>query len=189
MPGTPLDLQPTLVGDIVTLRPLRVGDWDALFAVAADPAIWALHPAHDRWQEPVFRTFFAEALASGGALVALDPASGVMIGASRYGTARAGPREVEIGWTFLARAHWGGTFNRAMKTLMIGHALAAFDRVIFLVGDTNLRSRRALEKIGAVLTERIEHNVLAGGPVRHVVYAIDRAGSAAGPLYSDWPMS
>ncbi len=177
-----IDFQPTLANARVSLRPLRADDWDALFAVARDPAIWALHPAHDRWQEPVFRTFFTQALAGGRALVALDPATGAVIGTSRFDTGRAGPGEVEIGWTFLARAYWGGAVNGAMKGLMIGHALTGFDRVIFLIGDTNRRSRRAIEKIGAVLTDRVDAAEMAGASVRHVIYAIDRAGFAAGPL-------
>lgn len=179
---TDFDSQPELAGDLVRLRPLRPDDWDALFAVASDPLIWAVHPAHDRWREPVFRRFFADALASGGALVAIDPATGAIIGSSRYDTARAGPGEVEIGWTFVARRYWGGTVNRAMKRLMIGHALRYFDRAIFLVGDGNLRSRRAMEKIGGVLTERIDEFEMAGTPSRHVTYAIDRDAFEAGPL-------
>ena len=176
------DFQPTLTSTAVILRPLRADDWDALYAVAADPAIWALHPAHDRWQEPVFRAFFAEALASGGALAAIDPATGEVIGASRFDTGRAGPGEVEIGWTFLARAYWGGAVNGACKALMVGHALTDYERVIFLIGDTNLRSRRAIEKLGAVLTDRVDTAEMAGAEVRHVVYAVDRAAFAAGPL-------
>ena len=65
---------------------------------------------------------------------------------------------------------------------MVGHALGGYERVIFLIGETNLRSRRAIEKIGAVLTDRIEDTMLGGRPVRHMVYAIDRAGFAAGSL-------
>ncbi len=183
---TGFDFQPSLATAQVKLRPLAPGDWDALFAVAADPLIWAIHPAHDRWQEPVFRRFFDEALASGGALVAIDPATGAIIGSSRFDTGRAEPGENEIGWTFLARSHWGGTTNTAMKALMVGHALAHFERVIFLIGETNLRSRRALEKIGGTLTDRIFDSEMTGGTVRHVIYSIDRAGFAAGPLYPLW---
>ena len=175
------DAQPTLADADISLRPLAGSDWDTLFAVAADPLIWAGHPAHDRWQESVFRTFFAEGLASGGALVALD-LGGTVIGSSRFDTARAGPGEIEIGWTFLARPHWGGGTNCAMKRLMVGHALANFERVVFLIGDTNARSRAAITKIGAVLTDRVDAGFMAGQPVRHLVYAIDRAGFATGPL-------
>lgn len=176
------DSQPVLSHPQVTLRPLVPGDWAGLFAVAADPLIWAVHPAHDRWQEPVFRRFFDDALASGGCLVAGDPQTGAIIGASRFDTERAEPGEIEIGWTFLARSHWGGPTNAAMKALMVGHALPHFDRVIFLIGETNLRSRRALEKIGGTLTDRVFDTELAGGTVRHVIYSIDRAGFADGPL-------
>ncbi|HKR92236.1 GNAT family N-acetyltransferase, partial [Novosphingobium sp.] len=70
------DRQPVLDGDRLTLRPLRRDDWRALYAVARDPQLWALHPAHDRWQEPVFRQFFADALARGGALAILEKRTG-----------------------------------------------------------------------------------------------------------------
>lgn len=176
------DLQPTLTGERVVLRPLEGTDWDALHAVASDPAIWALHPAHDRHEEPVFRTFFADALASRAALVIVDRESGAIIGSSRYGLERAGVGEVEIGWTFLARAYWGGATNREVKRLMIGHALAAVDGVIFLVGETNLRSRRAMEKIGARLTDPTHEAVMAGQDVVHVIYAMNAAEFAASPL-------
>lgn len=181
-----LDRQPTLSDAALLLRPLRAADWPALFAVAADPAIWAGHPAHDRWQEPVFRRFFDEALASGGCLVAVDRGddalNDTLIGASRYDHGRAGAGEVEIGWTFLARSHWGGDWNRRMKRLMIGHALASVERAIFIVGEDNRRSRRAMAKIGGTLTGRSLMLPMPGGPVAHVVYAIDRAAFAAGPL-------
>lgn len=160
---------------------MRAGDWDALYAVASDPLIWALHPAHDRWQQPVFRKYFDDGLAGGGALVVIDRRDGVVIGSSRYGLERAGPGEMEIGWTFLARHCWGGAVNAEMKRAMIGHGLRFVERVIFTVGEHNLRSRRAMEKIGGRLTERIIDSQL-GLQGRHVVYAIDREGFAAGPL-------
>lgn len=171
VPG--FDPQPTLTGATVTLSPLREEDWDDLFAVAADPLIWEVHPAHDRWQEPVFRRFFADALASGGCLVIRDRASGVVIGSSRYDRSRVEPGEVEIGWTFLARRYWGGATNREVKTLMIGHALRWFDAAVFYVGADNVRSRRAMEKIGgALLADRTPLFDMAGVSTQHVVYAI-----------------
>ena len=178
-----MDRQPTLEGGWLLLRPLREDDWDALFAVASDPLVWELHPAHDRWQEPVFRKFFAEAMAQGGALVAIEKASGAVVGSSRfwaYDPAHGG--SVEIGWTVLARSHWGGETNREMKRLMLKHALAAVERVWFRVGETNFRSRRAMEKIGGRLTDRTETIDMAGEPVGHVIYEIDRASFACGPL-------
>jgi len=170
----PLDRQPHLIGDLVELRPATADDFDALFSVASDPLIWEIHPAHDRWQEPVFRKFFEDGLASGGMLVAIDRATGEVIGSSRYDLGRAEPGEVEIGWTFLARSRWGGRYNGEMKALMIGHAFRSVARVIFLVGSANIRSRKAVEKIGGYLTPREHRAVMAGKPVVHVIYAIDR---------------
>ena len=179
-----LDRQPVLEDEHIRLRPLCESDWDALFAVAADPLIWEQHPAHDRWQEPVFRVFFDDALAGGGALVAIDRASDAVIGSSRFqGLDEADGGSVEIGWTFLARSHWGGTCNRAMKRPMLAHALASVAEVRFLVGESNTRSRRALEAIGAKLTDRREERIMAGGRiVPHLTYVITQSSFADGPL-------
>ncbi len=176
-------MQPVLRDARVVLRPMTAQDWDALYAVAADPAIWALHPAHDRWQRPVFRTYFDDALATRGALVILDRATTIMIGASRYDGDNAEPGEVEIGWTFLARSHWGGPYNRSVKRLMLAHAFTVFDAVIFSAGADNVISRRALDNIGAVLTDRRRMVMLGGGAaVAHVIYRISRDQFLHGPL-------
>lgn len=167
------DLQPILTGDTVELRPTVPADWDALFAVASDPQIWAIHPAHDRWQEPVFRQYFADALASGGGLTIRDRATSRVIGASRYREDPAEPGKCEIGWTFLSRDHWGGATNREVKRLMIGHILRFYKAATFMVGADNLRSRRAMEKIGGRLNGRSETRVLGGVEREHVVYEID----------------
>jgi RimJ/RimL family protein N-acetyltransferase len=147
-----LDRQPVLVGALLELRPLRADDFDALFRVASDPLIWEQHPDHDRHQRPVFQAFFDEALRSGGALVAIDRATGDVIGSSRYHGHDSERRLVEIGWTFLARAYWGGRYNGEMKRLMLEHAFRSVDRVLFVIGPDNRRSQRAVEKIGGVRT-------------------------------------
>jgi RimJ/RimL family protein N-acetyltransferase len=144
------DLQPTLEGKLLRLRPLRPEDWDDLYAVASDPLIWELHPHRDRYKEEVFKEFFRDALASGGALIAIDCKDGRVIGSSRFHGYDKDKSEIEIGWTFLTRSHWGGLYNREMKQLMLRHAFRFVKSVVFLVGPENWRSQRALEKIGAV---------------------------------------
>ena len=146
----PFDLQPRLRGELVELRPLRAEDFDALYAVARDPLIWEQHPDANRHEAPIFRRFFREAMESGGALLAADAATGAAIGSSRYHGYDEARSEVEIGWTFLARSRWGGRYNGEMKRLMLRHAFRFVDRVVFLVGPANVRSQRALLKIGAV---------------------------------------
>lgn len=147
----PFDLQPHLTGDLLDLRPLVTDDFDALFAVASDPLIWEQHPDSDRYQPEVFRAFFRGAMESGGAFVALDRATGRVIGSSRYHGYDEAASEVEIGWSFLARSHWGGVYNGEMKRLMLAHAFRFVDNVVFLIGPENWRSRKAVEKIGGVL--------------------------------------
>ena len=168
------ELQPHLVGDLLEVRPLRPEDWESLFAVAADPLIWEQHPARDRYQEEVFKEFFREALESGGAFAVIDRKTQKTIGSSRYFGFEPGKREIEIGWTFLARSHWGGTYNAELKCLMLDHAFKFVESVVFLIGPTNVRSQKAVEKIGGVLTDRRETTTLQGDAVEHVVYQIKK---------------
>jgi RimJ/RimL family protein N-acetyltransferase len=148
--GVSFDLQPVLKGPLVSLRPLEPADHDRLFAVAADPLIWEQHPDKSRSQPAGFRAFFQQALDSGGALVALETGSDRVIGSSRYHGYNEAADEVEVGWTFLARSHWGGRYNAEMKRLMLDHAFRFVGRVVFLIDPANYRSQRAVEKLGAV---------------------------------------
>jgi N-acetyltransferase len=146
----PFDLQPTLQGELLILRPLRSYDFPALYSVASDPLIWEQHPAWDRYKEEVFREFFGEAMESGGAFIAIDSKDGRAIGSSRFHGYDEAKSEIEIGWTFLARSHWGGIYNGEMKQLMLRHAFRFVNSVIFLVGPQNLRSQKAMDKIGGI---------------------------------------
>ncbi len=172
------DYQPHLTGEIVEMRPVTADDWAALYALGSDPAVWALHPASDRWKDDVFRAFFEDGLASGGALVAIDRATGDTIGWSRFSALFTEPGEIEIGWTFLGRAWWGGAHNTDMKRLMLRHAFRFVNTVIFRVGETNFRSRRAVEKLGARLADRTSISTVLGAPSVNVFYALTEAGYA-----------
>jgi RimJ/RimL family protein N-acetyltransferase len=88
-------------------------------------------------------------MASGGAFVVMDIQSGNIIGSSRYYDYEPQRREVAIGYTFLATEYWGRGYNHEMKTLMLAHAFRFVDRVLFQVGANNLRSQRALQKLGS----------------------------------------
>lgn len=187
MKQTILDLQPTLDGPRLSLRPLAEADRESLYKVARDPLIWAMHPVHDRHERPVFDELFDESLESRGALLISDRNSGETIGSSRYSFQFAEPGEVEIGWTFLARKYWGGETNRELKRLMLRHAFAGVPRVMFRVGEQNWRSRKALEKIGARLTDKVQRSTAAGRDVVHVIYAIDREDFLGSQLHLESP--
>ena len=168
------DLQPVLEGELLHLRPLRPEDFQDLYAVASDPLIWEQHPNSDRYKEEVFKDFFREALESGGALVAIDSTDGRVIGSSRFHGYDRERSEIEIGWTFLARSRWGGVYNREMKQLMLRHAFRFVKSVVFLVGPDNVRSQKAMEKIGGV---RAGTRVDAKGR-KSLVYRITAGGVA-----------
>jgi N-acetyltransferase len=165
--------QPHLVGDLIELRQLRPEDWESLFAVASDPLIWEQHPAPDRYQEEVFKEFFREALESGGAFVVIDRKTQKIIGSSRYFGFNPGKREIEIGWTFLARSHWGGKYNGESKRLMLDHAFKFVESVVFLIGPTNFQSQKAVKKIGGVMIEP-RKKTIRGKTVEQVVYQIKK---------------
>jgi N-acetyltransferase len=152
-------LQPILEGKLLTLRPLRPEDFQELYAAASDPLIWEQHPNSDRYQEEVFKEFFRDALESGGALIAIDAIDGRVIGSSRFHGYDPEKSEIEIGWSFLARSHWGGAYNGEMKQLMLRHAFQSVNSVIFIIGTRNLRSQKAIEKIGGVrVASRVDKN-------------------------------
>lgn len=135
---------------------MRKADLDPLYAVASDPGLWDQHPA-ERYKREVFEAFFNESMASGGALVFEDLASGEIIGSSRYLVFTDFPDTVEIGWTFLARKYWGGAWNRLVKHLMMSYAFEHKKHVLLYIHRMNHRSYQAAEKIGGRRIPETEH--------------------------------
>jgi RimJ/RimL family protein N-acetyltransferase len=168
------DLQPTLRGELLELRPLRPADFDALAAAASDPLIWKQHPEPDRYKREVFQRYFDGAMQSRGALVVLERRSGKIIGSSRYHDLKAAESEIEIGYTFLERAFWGGAYNRELKSLMLDHAFRFVERVVFAAGERNLRSQKALQKIGAKFFKKMQRPTRDSSMITYHVFAVTR---------------
>ena len=169
------DLQPHLKGELIELRPLRPEDWDDLFAVASDPLIWEQHLESDRYREGVFNIFFKEALESSGAFVVIDNKTQQIIGSTRFYGYDPEKSEIEIGWTFLARKYWGGRYNREMKRLMLTHAFKFVENVVFYVGEKNIRSQKAMEKIGAIRSGKVKRQYGNHPPTLNVRYVIKKS--------------
>ena len=157
------------------VRPVKLADWPAMYRAAADPEIWAVHPARERFKEQVFREFFDGAIACGSAFAFVDRETEEIAGSSRYFGYDDELSEIEIGWTFLSRRYWGGSYNAEVKRLMLDHAFTFVDTVVFWVGETNWRSQRAMEKIGGVRRAELKPRVLGGESFRHVVFEIRKA--------------
>ncbi|HEY6453578.1 MAG TPA: GNAT family N-acetyltransferase [Steroidobacteraceae bacterium] len=171
----PFELQPHLEDPWIRLRPLRSEDFESLYAVAADPFIWEQHPSRNRYQREVFENFFKGAMESGGALLIIDNQDDRVLGSSRYYDWDDAQRSVAIGYTFIARTHWGRQYNRRLKTLMLDHAFRFVDRVIFHVGIDNMRSRMAMQKLGATLTGEIDISYYGEPSRRNVIFQLDGA--------------
>lgn len=171
------DLQPTLRSQLLELRPLRADDFSQLYLAASDPSIWRGHPASDRYQEKVFKEFFAKALASGGAFAVLDLKTQKIIGSTRY--YELDPNFVVIGFTFLQCAYWGGVYNSDMKKLLLDHAFQFVSEVHFHVDETNVRSKRAMEKVGGQIIGSFKKKTSNGTERTTLVYAIVQSKSKA----------
>lgn len=143
------DLQPSLQDSLIEIRPLIASDFEELYAVASDALIWEQHQNKDRYVRENFTAFFNESIASKGALTLRDLDSQKIIGSSRFKCIDEEEGIVEIGWSFLSRDYWGGSYNKAFKRLMINYALQSQAAVVFYVNNLNYRSQRAMEKLGA----------------------------------------
>jgi RimJ/RimL family protein N-acetyltransferase len=171
-PEMEFDLQPNLKGTRVHLRPLLIEDFEELFAAASDPLLWAQHPEPLRYQRAVFQKFFDGAIESKGGFAVIDVASGRIIGSSRYYDYNPGQREVKIGYTFVAREFWGAGYNPEMKKLMLDHAFSHVDRVLFEIGESNIRSQTAIQRIGARLIGKADLPGLDGAMRKMLVFEI-----------------
>lgn len=174
MESAHFDLQPeTLVNDVVRLVPLRSDDFEQLFATASDPLIWEQHPDKERYKKERFRLFFDSALQSKGAFLVFDNISHRLIGSTRFYEYSPEKSSVAIGFTFIAREYWGGVHNRAMKKLLLDYAFRFVSTVVFHIGSTNIRSQKAILKLGATKTGEVAFE-LNGAKLSHFEYEIKK---------------
>lgn len=105
-----------------------------------------------------------------------------IIGASSYGHIDWVEKGIEIGWTWLGKKYIGSGINKNMKHLMLQHAFEnmGIERLELRTDEQNIRSRRAMEKIGAHHDGTLRnHRATQGGRRRNtVVYSI---------IKSEWP--
>ncbi len=170
-----MNLQPTnLVSEFVELVPLKQADFEELYAVASDPLIWEQHPNPDRYKKEVFEVYFKGAITSGGAFLIKDPSTNDILGCTRFYDFNETEKSVLIGYTFFARSCWGRGINHAVKHLMLDYAFQFVDKVIFHVGANNIRSQKAMEKLGAVNLGFEEVAYYGEATRTNIVYCIEK---------------
>ncbi len=166
-----MDLQPILENELIRIRPLDNSDLESLYEVAKDPKIWKQHPCK-RYLRTEFEKFFIESIESNGALTILDKTTDKIIGSSRFKKVKGFPNGVEIGWTFLDRRYWGGRYNKVVKNLMLEHAFNFVENIMFYVDKSNVRSQKAVEKIGGQKIMESEYEKLPKTSLDNVIFVI-----------------
>jgi RimJ/RimL family protein N-acetyltransferase len=170
-----MNLQPLHLHDSrLQLVPLRRNDFERLYSVASDPLIWEQHPTKDRYKREVFQSFFDSAIDGNAAFLIVDAKTNEPIGSSRYYEYDEAKKSIAIGYTFLARKYWGGNWNQALKKLMLHYAFQFVDKVIFHIGEHNLRSQIATQRFGAKKLDRIEEKPFGSQVVRNFVYELKK---------------
>ncbi|MDZ4665331.1 MAG: GNAT family N-acetyltransferase [Bacteroidota bacterium] len=169
-----MNVQLPLQNYFVKLEPLKATDFEKLFAIARDPLIWEQHPNKDRYKREVFEVFFKGAIESTGAYVIYDAKTNAVIGSSRYYDLNIEKSSITIGYTFFARSHWGGIYNRATKEAMMLHAFEYVNEVNFHIGAVNIRSQKAIEKLGAQKIGEIEMAYYGEASKLNFIYSITK---------------
>ena len=168
------NLQPELENELIKIRPLKEEDFEILFKVASDPLLWEQHPNKDRYKRNVFENFFKGAIESGGAFIVFDAKTNQAIGSSRFYGYVSRKKSVSVGYTFLSRSHWGSTYNRALKKLMLDHAFMSVDTVFFHIGADNIRSQKAILKLGALKIDEADIKYYGEEVYKNFIYSMSK---------------
>ena len=169
-----MNVQATLENENVKLVPLNPNDFEELFSVASDPKIWEQHPNKDRYQREVFEKFFQGAIESKGAFKIMDKSSNEVAGSTRFYDYNPKENSIFIGYTFYATKFWGSKLNPQVKKLMLDYIFQFVDKVNFHVGKDNIRSQKAMEKLGAKKVDEVNVAYFGGPEKLNVVFEIDK---------------
>lgn len=174
-----------LEGRHACLIPLERGHAPTLFAVGGGPEVWRYMPSKVE-SEGDMRAWVDEALAArdAGAELpfAITDATGRIVGSTRLLDISVPHRGLEIGGTWLAPEVWRTAVNTECKYLLLRHCFQTLGaiRVQFKTDSRNVRSQRALERLGAVKEGVLRHHrILPDGYLRDSVYYSILAG--------EWP--
>ena len=171
-----------LTGSVVRLEPLGESHREPLRRAAQDERIWEFNlvtgfgPAFDPWFDAARK---GQAAGSRIPYVVVRQADGAVIGSTSYLDYTPAHLRVEIGSTWYVPAVWGTVVNPECKLLLFTHAFDALrmNRVSFHVDAFNLRSQRAVLKLGAVKEGILRnHAVVYSGRIRDtVVFSVTAA--------------
>lgn len=169
------DLQPLqLQNHLIKLVPLQETDFEELYSVANDELLWEQHPNKLRYQKPVFKNFFEGAIQSKGAFFIRDTKTNEPIGSSRFYDFNPENNSILIGYTFIGRKFWAKGYNKELKKLMMDYAFQFVNTIYFHIGANNIRSQKAMEKIGGIKIDEFEVEYFGEEPKLNYIYQIQK---------------
>ena len=157
-----MDIKNKLENKNFLLKQLNNSDFNLLYNIGKNKKIWEQHPENDRWKIKKFNIYFNNGIESDFGIYGIfEKLNNNIIGSSRFYSYSKTENSVKIGFTFLMPEYWGTDTNLQIKTLMLGYAFNYVDNIYFDIGKNNIRSRKAIEKMGATLyLDADEGNVL-----------------------------
>ena len=170
------DVNPILLkGDSVRLEPLSQEHAQGLFNRGQETADWAHMPRTCFVDMADTRQWIDEALQAPGQIpfAIVETGKNKAVGSTRFINIRPEHRCVEIGWTWLGKEWQRTAVNTEVKQLLLSHAFERLGcvRVEFKTDGRNLRSQRALERIGATREGVLrKHMIVQGDFARDSVY-------------------
>jgi N-acetyltransferase len=172
------NLASVLEGKIVRLEPLARRHEKGLFEAARDERVWRWMPYDAGGSRQRFHAWLEDALAASSAgteaaFATVDAGTEEPVGSTRYLSLRPEHRGLEIGWTWLAPAHWQTGANVEAKLMMLEHAFQRLGclRVEFKTDSRNERSRAALAALPAQFEGIFrKHMLVRGGERRDSAY-------------------
>jgi RimJ/RimL family protein N-acetyltransferase len=173
------DITPiTLQGATIRLEPLRPSHADDLFQSGADRTIWTYMPIGGFDNLPSVHEWITKATTAEAAKTELPFAiilnsTNHAIGSTRYLDIRPEHGALEIGHTWLSPDYQRTTANTEAKYLLLTHAFETLHahRVQLKTDARNVRSQRAIERIGAVMEGALRrHMVMWDGHIRDTIY-------------------
>ena len=167
-------IQPTLENENLRLVPITESDFETLYEVASDPEVWSMHPNKERYKREVFQNFFNGAIDSRGAFLVIDKNSEEVLGSTRFYDYDENDDSILIGYTFYGTKSWGKNINASIKKMMLDYIFQFVNKVIFHVGKDNIRSVKAMNKLGAANLGELEVAYFGEDSKMNVVFEIKK---------------
>jgi len=156
----------TLDGQLVQLITLNKDHFSELESLATDKRIWQYY-VYDGSDGNRLRAVLNAALADmlkGVQLpfVVFLKSEKRLIGSTRFMDIQPLHRKLEIGSTWLHPDYWGSEANLECKLLLLTYCFEKAEalRVQFKTDENNIRSRKAIEKIGGKFEGILRHDML-----------------------------